>query len=101
MHVRSAETQINLHIRAIWSKSPQGTTLVAKDPNCLQVDSKDSDSHYRGIIYYPVQSWYLFNTYPYYQRSVQQSKSHSSDRMVENCVMNRSGHLVNTLFLLF
>ena len=41
--VRTAKTQINLRIRAVWFESSQGILWVAKDPKHLQADSEDSD----------------------------------------------------------
>ena len=41
--VRLAKTKISLGIRPVWPESPLCTQWVAKDPRCLQADSKDSD----------------------------------------------------------
>ena len=43
MTVRPTKTQISLGIRPIWSESLLCTHWVAKDPNFLHADSKDSD----------------------------------------------------------
>ena len=43
MSVRLAKTQISLSIRPVWSESSQCAKLVAKDPNFLHADNKDSD----------------------------------------------------------
>ena len=43
MSVRPAKTQISLGIRPVWSESLQCAQWVAKDPNFLHADSKDSD----------------------------------------------------------
>ena len=40
--VRPAKTQISLGIRPVWSEPLLCTLWVAKDPNFLQADSKDS-----------------------------------------------------------
>ena len=42
-HVRPAKTQIRLGICPVWSEPLLCALWVAKDPNLLQADSKDSD----------------------------------------------------------
>ena len=41
-YVHPAKTQISLCIRAIWSKSPQGSVWVANGPKRVQVNSESS-----------------------------------------------------------
>ena len=41
--VRPAKTQISLGIHPVWSESSLCAQWVAKDPNFLHADSKDSD----------------------------------------------------------
>ena len=43
MTMRPAKTQISLGITPVWSESSLCTQWVAKDPNFLHADSKDSD----------------------------------------------------------
>ena len=65
LHVRLAETQISLRIRAVWSESSQGALLVAKDRKRLQqadnenwLDCADTQANlsFRWAYMY-IQSW--------------------------------------------
>ena len=63
---RTAKTQISLDIRQVWSESSLCAQWVAKDPNFLHVDCKDSDQtgHFVGFAirwlywYFPVSILY-------------------------------------------
>ena len=43
MHVRTAQIQISLRIRAVWSESSLGAFWIAKDAKVLHADNEDSD----------------------------------------------------------
>ena len=43
VHVRQAEIQISLRIRAVWSESSLGAFWIAKDAKCLHGDYEDSN----------------------------------------------------------
>ena len=57
VHVRAAKSQIRLRIRAVWSKSSQGTVWVAKDQKRLSADSEDSDQPARMIWVFAVRKF--------------------------------------------